>query len=165
MKTKITSAKFEAYKEMSQSAKNWDHHCSYRLLPHAFEGEHHIIELPHTQLSYTYREGGFMHDAKSPPDSVSIAVIQTCSDVACFDRFKLQKGMILFFDDSQSFNFMSKGEIRAAIISIPNTLIDQHKLDFRKIFGKYMFDENRHFSALFDKTLKAFLHADEGFDI
>lgn len=165
MKTKITSAKFEAYKEMSQSAKNWDHHCSYRLLPHAFEGEHHIIELPHTQLSYTYREGGFMHDAKSPPDSVSIAVIQTCNDVACFDRFKLREGMILFFDDSQSFNFMSKGEIRVAIISIPNALIDQHKLDFRKIFGKYMFDEDRQFSALFDKTLKAFLHADEGFDI
>ena len=165
MKTKITSAKFEAFEEMSQSAKNWDHHCSYRLLPHAFEGEHHVIELPHTQLSYSYREGGFMHDAKSPPDSVSIAVIQTCADIACFDRFKLREGMILFFDDSQSFNFMSKGEIRAAIISIPNTLISQHKLDFRKIFGKYVFDENAQFSALFDKTLEAFLDTDEGFDI
>jgi len=164
MKTKITSAKFEAFQEMSQSAKNWDHHCSYRLLPHAFEGEHHVIELPQTQLSYSCREGGFMHDAKSPPDSVSIAVIQTCSDVACFDRFKLQEGMILFFDDSQSFNFMSKGKIRVTIISIPNTLIDQHKLDFRKIFGKYMFDENRHFSTLFNKTLKAFSHADKSFD-
>ena len=165
MKTKITSAKFEAYKEMSQSAKNWDHHCSYRLLPHAFEGEHHVIELPHTQLSYSYREGGFMHDAKSPPESISIAIIQQCNNVACFDRFKLKEGMILFFDDSQSFNFMSKGEIRVAILSIPNTFIDQHKFDFWEILGKYMFDEHAHFSTLFDKTLKAFLHFDESFDL
>jgi len=165
MKTKITSAKFKAYKEMSQSATNWDHHCSYRLLPHAFEGEHHVIELPHTQLSYSYREGGFMHDAKSPPDSVSIAVIQTCSDIACFDRYKLQKGMILFFDDSQSFNFMSKGEIRVAILSIPNGLIAQHALDFKKILGKYMFDENVQFSTLFDNTLKTFLNTDKDFDL
>ena len=165
MKTKISSAKFEAYKEMSQSAKNWDHHCSYRLLPHAFEGEHHVIELPHTQLSYSYREGGFMHDAKSPPNSVSIAVIQSCSDVACFDRFKLKEGMILFFDDSQSFNFMSKGEIKVAIISIPNALAKQQALDFKKILGKYMFDENAQFSILFDKTLKAFLNIDETFDL
>jgi AraC-like DNA-binding protein len=165
MTEKITSTKFDAYKEMSQSAKNWDHHCSYRLLPHAFEGEHHVIELSNTQLSYSYREGGFMHDAKSPSDSVSIAVIQKCSNIACFDRFKLQEGMILFFDDSQSFNFMSKGEIRVAIISIPNRLIAQHTLDFKKILGKYMFDENARFSTLFDKTLKAFLHSDESFDL
>ena len=165
MKTKISSAKFEAYKEMSKSAKNWDHHCSYRLLPHAFEGEHHVIELPHTQLSYSYREGGFMHDAKSPPESISIAVIQQCSNVACFDRFKLKEGMILFFDDSQSFNFMSKGEVRVAILSIPNTLTNQQKLDFKEILGKYMFDEKAHFSTLFDKTLKTFLNFDESFDL
>ena len=165
MKTKISSAKFEAYKEMSQSAKNWDHHCSYRLLPHAFEGEHHVIELPHTQLSYSYREGGFMHDAKSPPDSVSIALIQKCSDIACFDRFKLKEGMVLFFDDAQSFNFMSKGEIKVAIISIPNALAKQQVLDFKKILGKYMFDENGQFSTCFlTKSLKAFLNIDETFD-
>jgi AraC-like DNA-binding protein len=164
MKSKISSAKFEAYKEMSQSAKNWDHHCSYRLLPHAFEGEHHVIELPHTQLSYSYREGGFMHDAKSPPDSISIAVIQSCCDVACFDRFKLKEGMILFFDDSQSFNFMSKGEVRVAILSIPNTFAEQHTLNFKEILGKYMFDENTHFSTLFDKTRKAFLNFDDSFN-
>ena len=165
MKRKITSAKFEAYKEMSQSAKNWDHHCSYRLLPHAFEGEHHVVELPHTQLSYSYREGGFMHDAKSPPDSVSIAVIQKCSDVACFDRFKLQEGMVIFFDDSQAFNFMSKGKIQVAIISIPNIFSNQYTLDFKKILAKYMFDEDARFSILFDKTLKAFLHTNDSFDL
>jgi AraC-like DNA-binding protein len=165
MKTKISSAKFEAYKEMSQSAKNWDHHCSYRLLPHAFEGEHHVIELPNTQLSYSYRAGGFMHDAKSPPDSVSIAIIQKCSDVACFDRFKLQEGMVLFFDDSQSFNFMSKGNIHVAIISIPKSVALQQQLDLDTALRKYLMDESLVFSTLFDKTLETFLHVDDNFDL
>ena len=165
MKTKISSAKFEAYKEMSQSAKNWDHHCSYRLLPHAFEGEHHVIELPHTQLSYSYRKGGFMHDAKSPPDSVSIAIIQKCSDVACFDRFKLQEGMVLFFDDSQSFNFMSKGNIHVAIISIPKSVALQQQLDLDTALRKYLMDESLVFSTLFEKTLETFLHVDDNFDL
>jgi AraC-like DNA-binding protein len=165
MKTKISSAKFEAYKEMSQSAKNWDHHCSYRLLPHAFEGEHHVIELPHTQLSYSYREGGFMHDAKSPPDSISIAVIQDCSDAACFDTFKLQKGMILFFDDTQAYNFMSKGSIRVAIISIPKSVTIQHQLDLNTALRKYLMDDSSAFSTLFDKPLKAFLDFDDSFDL
>jgi hypothetical protein len=48
MKTKISSTKFENYQEMSQSAKNWKHHCSYRLSNYAFEGKHHIIALPLT---------------------------------------------------------------------------------------------------------------------
>ena len=164
MKTKISSTKFKNYQKMSQSAKNWEHHCSYRLLPHAFEGEHHVIELPHTQLSYSYRQGGFMHDAKSPPDSVSIAVIQKCSEAACFDRFKLQEGMVLFFDDSQSFNFMSKGEICIAILSIPNAMIQKNELDVKRLFGAYIFDNKAHFSTLFNEALQAFLKLDETFD-
>lgn len=157
----VTSKKFEAYKEMSQSAKNWEHRCSYKLLPHAFEGEHHVIELPQTQLSYSYREGGFMHDAISPPDSVSVAVVQSCSDVACFDRFKLKKGMVLFFDDTQPYNFMSKGSIRVAILSIPNTVAAQYKLNIKTAYGKYIFDEEAEFSTLFEHTLKAFLKLEE----
>jgi len=165
MKTKIISTKFETYQEMSQSAKNWVHHCSYKLLPYAFEGEYHIIELPNTQLSYANRKGGFMHDAKSPLHSISIGIVQQCSDVACFDRFKLQEGMIVVFDDSQSFNFMSKGSIQIAIISIPNTFGKKHKLNFKKINGKYMFDDDAQFSTLFDNTLKAFLNMDDSFDL
>lgn len=158
MKTKISSKKFDTYKEMSGSAKNWDHHCSYTLLPHAFEGEHHVIELPDVQLSYSYREGGFMHDAIAPPNCISIAVIQSCGDKACFDTFKLQKGMVLFFDDSKSFNFMSKGEITVAIISIPKSLSKESSLDLEKNFGKFIEDDRSVFSNLFDKILKNFLN-------
>ena len=122
MKTKITSGKFYTYEEMSASAKNWDHHCSYRLLPHAFDGRHYVIELPLMQLSYSDRQGGFMHDAIAPPKCFSIAVIQECHEQACFDKLKLHQGMVLFFDDIQAFNYMSKGKINVAIMSIEKSI-------------------------------------------
>ena len=150
---------------MSQSAKNWDHHCSYTLLPHAFEGEHHIIELPDVQLSYSFREGGFMHETISPVGCISIGVVQSCSDKACFDTFKLHSGMILFFDDSKSFNFMSKGKVRVAIMSIPKPLAKDFSLHLENNFGKFMEDDNALFSDIFDKVLKKFLADDTTLDL
>ena len=142
MKTKITSAKFISYQDMSQSAKNWQHHCAYRLLPNAFHGEHSVIELPNMQLSYSSRKGGFMHDCIPPCNSISIAVIQECSDRACFDRFKLSKGMVLFFDDSKAFNYMSKGYIRVAIISIPKYIYKNYDFELSLLLGSYLMDKN-----------------------
>ena len=158
MKIKISSTKFTAYEEMSQSATNWDHHCSYRLLPCAFEGEHHVIELPNTQLSYSHREGGFMHDAIAPPNSLSIAVIQSCAKAACFDRMKLKKGMVLFFDDAQAYNFMSKGKIDVAIISIPKSLLKHYKIDTKIFMRKSIEDRDTKLSQYFTTILKAFLN-------
>lgn len=158
MKTKISSKKFASYKEMAKSAKNWDHHCSYTLLPSAYNGEHYIIDLPGVQLSYSYREGGFMHETIAPLGCVSIAVIQSCSDKACFDTLKLHQGMILFIDDSKSFNFMSKGEIRIAILSVPVKLLETYSLDLKKYLRNFIEDDNALLSNHFDDILKKFLH-------
>jgi len=157
MKTKIISAKFNNYQEMSQSAKNWEHHCSYRLLPNAFGGVHHVIELPSMQLSYSSREGGFMHDAISPPDSISIAIIQECHDKACFDRYKLHKGMVLFFDDSKAFNYMSRGYIEVAIISIPKDIYNKYDFELYPLLEKYLIDKNALFLTLINRILDEFL--------
>ncbi len=157
MKTKIITAKFNNYQEMSQSAKNWQHHCSYRLLPNAFCGEHHVIELSHIQLSYSSRQGGFMHDAIAPPDSISIAVIQECNDKACFDRYKLHQGMVLFFDDSQAFNYMSRGYIKIAIISIPKYIYQEYDFELYPLLGKYLIDKDNNLSTLIDRVLKELL--------
>jgi len=94
--SKISVAKFDTFQEMTDSAKNWDHLCSYKLLHCAYEGEHHIIELPHIQFSYMHREGGFMHRSIAPEGSVSVAVVQVCDDKAFFDDIKLHKGDIVF---------------------------------------------------------------------
>ena len=157
MKPKFSSKNFDNYQAMEESAKNWNLHCSYRLQPNAFIGENHVIELPNIQLSYTYREGGFMHDAISPPNTISIALIQECHDVACFDIFKLQKGMILFFDDTRALNFMSKGAIKVAILSIPITLFETYKLTFKTYIGKYLQASDNELSKLFEKVLHSFL--------
>jgi len=153
--TKCTQQKFNNYKEMAQSAKNWDLLCTYQLLPHALEGEHHVIELPSIQLSYSERSGGFMHDAMSPKGAISVAVIQECKDKACFDRMKLHKGDILFFDDSQTFNFMSNDHVKVAIISIPRTLKNVQKLQLPSALGYFIVDQNMHLSHLLDSVLNA----------
>ena len=154
MKQKLTKQKFNTYKEMSESAKNWDHLCTYQLLPHALEGEHHVIELPSMQLSYSDRAGGFMHDAMSPKGSISIAVIQECTDKACFDRMKLTKGDILFFDDSQTFNFISNNHIKVAIVSIPRTLKSIHKLQLSSTLGHFIIDQDMQLSYFLSNILK-----------
>jgi len=153
MKPKFSSKNFDNYQEMEESAKNWNLHCSYRLQHNAFLGENHVIELPHIQLSYTYREGGFMHDAISPPNTVSIALIQECQDVACFDMFKLHKGMILFFDDSKALNFMSKGAIKVAILSLPLAIFKFYNLDFAACINHYIEEPNNELSILFERVL------------
>ena len=153
-KPKLTKEKFNTYQKMSESAKNWDLLCTYQLLPHALEGEHHVIELPSIQLSYSERAGGFMHDAMSPKGAISVAVIQECKDKACFDRMKLHKGDILFFDDSQTFNFMSNDHIKVAIISIPRTLKRIQKLQLPSALGYFIVDQNMHLSHLLDTTLE-----------
>ena len=158
MKPKFSSKNFENYQEMEESAKNWNLHCSYRLQPTAFLGENHVIELPHIQLSYTYREGGFMHDAISPPNTVSIAVIQECHDVACFDTFKLHRGMVLFFDDTKALNFMSKGAIKVAIISVPIALCKTYNLNFEPYLSHYVQASNPELSTLLEKVLKNYLN-------
>jgi len=153
-KAKLTKQKFDTYKEMSESAKNWDHLCTYQLHSHALEGEHHVIELPSMQLSYSERAGGFMHDAMAPKGAISIAVIQECNDKACFDRMKLHKGDILFFDDSQTFNFMSNDYIKVAIISIPKDSKNIQKLQLSTTLGHFIIDEYMQFSQLLNHILE-----------
>jgi AraC-like DNA-binding protein len=104
------------------------------------------------QLSYSSRRGGFMHDAISPKDSISIAIIQECKSTACFDKFKLDKGMILFFDDTKAFNYMSKGEIKTTIISI-----SKNYFDLSHLLGKYIIDRDNNLSNSLNLTLDTFL--------
>ena len=115
---KNKAEEFNDYESMQSSAKNWEIHCAYQLHPKALVGEHRVEELETLQLSYTKREGGFMHDAISPPDTLSIAVILECASKACFDRLKLHKNRVLFFDDLKAYNFMSESSIEVGIVSI-----------------------------------------------
>ncbi len=143
---------------MTESAKNWDIHCSYQFVPHAHTGVNHVIELPSMQLSYSHREGGFMHSAISPTNSFSIAVVIECAGISTFDRIKLSKGDIVFFDDEKAYNFMSKDAIKVAIVSIPNTKVKHFQLKLHAAIGHYMKDHEDILANTLQKTLEAFAH-------
>jgi AraC-like DNA-binding protein len=165
MKNKISSQKFHNYSSMTQSSKNWDIHCAYKLFPHAFNGENHVIELPSMQLSYTHREGGFMHSAVSPKDSFSIAIIVECDGIATFDCIKLSKGDIVFFDDAKAYTFMSKDAIKVAIVSISNTKVAHLQSKLHATIGHYMKDSEAILGNTLQKILEVFVHNVENLNI
>ena len=150
---------------MSQSAKNWDIHCAYQFSPHAFIGEHYVIELPSIQLSYGCREGGFMHSAISPKDSISIAVVQECKGVTSFDRMKVSKGDIVFFDDSKAYSFMCKDKSRVAIVSIPNTKVKYLQSALDAAVGHYMKDSEDILAIALQKILEEITKNDISLDL
>ena len=156
MKNRISSQKFDNYATLSQSAKNWDIHCAYQLFSHALHGENHVIELPAMQISYSFREGGFMHRAIAPEDTVSIAVILKCEGVASFDRMKLKEGDIVFFDDSMALHFMSRDKIEIAAVSLPNTKHPALSSHVHAAKGKRMRDEMKRLTKLLQQTLEHF---------
>lgn len=165
MKNKITSKKFHDYESMTQSAKNWNLHCSYQFVPHAHTGVNHVIELSSMQLSYSHRQGGFMHSAISPEGSISVAVIEECKGVATFDCVKLSKGDIVFFDDVKAYNFMSKDEIKVAVISIPNTKVKHLQPLFHTAIGHYMKDSKDILASSLQNILEMFTHNDADFQL
>lgn len=109
---------YDGFDGMVNSAKNWEHHCTYQLLPNALKGHHQVLQLHSMQLGYVERPGGFMYDASSPKDCLTFAVIEACADKACFDTMKLQTRDIVFFDDSRPLNFMTNDTIKLCVVNL-----------------------------------------------
>jgi len=149
---KNKSEAFNNYKSMKKSAKNWDIHCAYQLHPNALIGEHRVEEFQTLQLSYTKREGGFMHNAISPKDTFSVAIILQCASKACFDVHKLYKGKVLFFDDDKAYNFMSESSIEVGIISISKLKYPQLCEYLSHYLGFFIDDKEEILSSIFQKT-------------
>ena len=147
---KIIEQEFDNYKDMESSAKNWEHKCTYQLLPSALIGKHQVLELDSIQLSSSSREGGMIHEIQSPQNTISVAVIQECEDKAIFGKLKLHAGDIIFFDDSQSNVFMSKGKIKFAIVSINKDLDIEIIEKLLSLQGYYIQDINQ----ILSKTLE-----------
>ena len=110
---------FENYEILNETAKNWSFNCTYQLKPNALCGRHRILQLNSMQLGYAKRSGGRMDDSYSAQGYISVAVIDKCQDKACFHRTKLHSGDIIFFDDSQPYNFLSNEEISVVVLNIP----------------------------------------------
>lgn len=109
---------YDDYDAMMKSAENWEHHCTYQLLPYAFKGHHQLLQFHSMQLGYIQRPGGFMTNVSSPKDCFSFGVIEECRDKACFDSMKLQAGDIVFLDASRPLNFMTNNAIKLCVVNL-----------------------------------------------
>ncbi len=153
---KISSKTFDNYEEMAESAENWEHNCSYTLSSTAHHGEHHIIDLPNLQLSYSTREGGYLNESIAPPQAISIGIVQECRDKACLSRLKLHQGQVVFFDDTQTFTDMSNDYIKVAILSIPITFDTTLLKVLQKALGMYLVDKDMILSSQLNTILEVF---------
>ncbi len=147
---------YSDYKIMAQSAENWEHNCTYQLLPSALNGEHKVLQLHSIQLSYATRAGGMMNEVSSAKDTISIAVIEENADKTCFDRIKLSAGDILFFDDSRPFSFMSNAAIKFSVITVPKNTMDLKLPLFTKALNCTIKDTNSLLSRALHQTWDEF---------
>ncbi|HFD14022.1 MAG TPA: AraC family transcriptional regulator [Epsilonproteobacteria bacterium] len=143
---------YDGYKALTETASdNWHHHCTYQLLPHALQGEHRFLHLHTMQLSYAKRPGGMMNNTYSASDCISIAVMQQVKDKACFDKMKLKRDDILFFDDSSAFNFMSNDAISFAIVSVQKSLLGEYASQILAACNHRVKDTQQKFSKLLEQ--------------
>jgi len=147
---------FSDYKLMEESAINWEHLCTYELLSTALKGHYQVLQLDSMQLSFAKRDGGFMHNALAPYGCISIAVIEKCTDKACFGYVKLHVDDILFFDDNAPINLIANSEIEVVIISIPKSSSAQKVEKLLPLIGMCIKDIDKKLSTKLNLILKTF---------
>ena len=125
---------------MAESINNWKQYCPYQLQPEGLSGHHKILQLDNIQIAYAHRNGGTMHNAGAPKDCLAIAVVEECKGVACFGRFKIKVGDILFFDDSRTHNFITSDMIQFSVISIEKKKLEKKLFKFPNILDHIIHD-------------------------
>ncbi len=147
---------YNSYEMLSKSINNWQQLCPYQLRPDGLSGRHRILQLHSMQIVYAHRKGGTMHNAGSAKDSLSIAVVESCADKACFGRMKIQVGDILFFDDSHLHNFITNDAIEFIVISIQKSSLGSQLSKLSKVLDQRIKDTDAHFTATLHKIWQHF---------
>jgi AraC-like DNA-binding protein len=161
----LISQTFDTEDLMIQSSFNWKYHAVYKLMPHAFKGENHIVMLPSLQLSYAQRNGGVLYTVASPKGMVSAGIITHAEGTICFGNIKLQEGDILFFDDKHSNILVANGTFSAAIVSIPRKRYQKYTRRLLHCIDMVIRDTERQFAQTLETLLSDFqtlpsLHSD-----
>ena len=136
--------------EMLGVSDNWEHHCTYQLLPCGIVGEHQILQLHAMQITYGERLGGMMNEVVTAKECFTFAVIEESEDKMCLHRTKLKAGDIVFFDDSQAFSFIFNSNIKFCVVNIKNESLGSHKALFTKLLQHTIKDTD----AILSKTLR-----------
>ena len=147
---------FNGFEALEENAKNWEHHCTYQLQPNALAGRHRVLQLHSMQLLYAQRRDGFMHRVTTARDCISVGVAEECGDRACFDRLKLRRGDILFFDDSHSFTYMSNGAARFMVLTIRKSALGPLLPKLPQVLDHLIRDTDGVFETALHRTLDRF---------
>ena len=152
---------YDSYETMSQSINNWKQLCPYQLRPNAIKGRHQILQLHSMQILYAERKGGTMHHAGSAENSLTIGLVESCADKACFGRIKVKAGDILFFDDSHPHNFITKGNIKFIGVSIKKNELGLKRSMFSKILDHRIHDTDALLANTLHEIWTRFTHNDQ----
>lgn len=153
--------KFTNYDELVEASDNWEHHCTYQLLPNGITGHHQILQLHSMQLGYAKRSGGMMNNAVTAKDCLSFAVFEESEDKICLDRVKIQRGNIVFFDDSKSFSFMSNAHVKFCVVNIETKNMGILKSKISKALFHTIKDTNNIMSKTLRDIWKQYTHKND----
>lgn len=144
---------YDGYEEMQSITDNWEHQCTYQLLPDALKGHHQVLHLQTMQLAYVERPGGMMSNSGSAKDCITFSVLEECADKACFHRMKPQVGDIVFFDDSAPYNFMTNSPFKLCAVNIQKEALGPLLPKLSQALNHTIKDTD----ALMSKTLRSIL--------
>jgi len=139
---------YTTYEMMNESAKNWQHNCTYQLKPNALSGQHRLLQLCSMQLGFDKNPGGLMNDAYSASGTISIAVIDECKDKACFHRTKLEVGDIILFDNERPYSFMTNDANSYIVLTIKIDALDTLQPKISQALNGKLKDTHGDFSTL-----------------
>lgn len=142
--------KYAGYDELVGCSDNWEHHCTYQLLPNGLTGHHQVLQLNSMQVACVERPGGMMNDVVTAKNCLTFVVIEENEDKICFDRVKLQTGDILFFDDSKAFSFMSNAHIKFCVVNMQKEYMGTLKVKMIKSLFHIIKDRDN----MMSKTLR-----------
>jgi AraC-like DNA-binding protein len=108
------------------------------------------------QIAYARRNGGTMHNAGSAKECLTVAVVETYADKACFGRIKLQAGDILFFDDSHPHNFIANDTIHFTAVTMRKSSLGARRSELFKALDLCIKDTDARLAATLHKILKRF---------
>ena len=152
----FSDKQYNSYEMMSESINNWNQLCPYQLRPDGLSGRHQVLQLHSMQIAYAQRNGGTMHNVGSAKKCLTIAVVETCADKACFGRIKLQAGDILFFDDSHPHNFIANDSIHFIAITVRKSSLGARKSELLKALDHCIKDTDARLAVTLHKILKRF---------
>ncbi len=147
----FSDEKYDSHDTMGKSINNWKQFCPYQLRPNSLSGRHQVLQLHSMQIAFAHRKGGTMHNAATAKNSLAIAVVEACTDKACFGRMKLQEGDIIFFDDSHPHNFIIKDSIKFSVVSIDKKELGPKLSKFTHILDHRIHDTDTLFTTTLHK--------------